>query len=133
MPNDCVNHVTLYAGPSTIKHLVEAGPALADLIVGDVGDLRLYDYKVRQVGKEAMIFTITSAWVPANPLFEALIQQLDITFLKNEWYIEDGMAGVWIGESRGIDGLVPKISALEWDEGCLEEKVHRFRNSADSQ
>lgn len=135
MPNDCYNHVTIYADASTIKHLVEAGPALEDLLVEGAasGDLRLYDYKVNQVGAEAVIFTITSAWVPANPLFEALIQQLDICFLKNEWVIEDGMAGVWIGESRGIENLAPKISALEWHEGPIEEKAHRFRKSADSQ
>lgn len=130
MPNDCVNHVTLYAGPRTIKRLVEAGPAIADLVMSDCGDLRLYEYKVQQIGKEAIIFTVTSAWRPANALFHAMVLELDITFLKNEWYVEDGMAGVWIGESKGIDSLLPKISLLEWDEGCLEEKVHRFRTGS---
>jgi hypothetical protein len=132
MPNDCYNHVTLYADASTIKHLVEAGPALANLLVGEFSDLRLYDYKLNQVGTEAMSFTITSAWVPANPLFDALINQFELTFLKNEWYIEDGAAGIWIGVLHS-NSPVPKISALEWDEGPIEEKAHRFRKSADSQ
>lgn len=129
MPNDCVNHITLYAGPSTINHIVEAGPALGTLVMEDFGDLRLYDYKILQVGKEAIVFSVTSAWVPANALWHAMILELDISFLKNEWYIEDGKAGVWIGESNGIDSLVPKISSLEWPEGSLEEKAHRFRTT----
>ena len=86
MPNDCSNHVTLYAEPDVIDTLNKAGLYLPDLIQETKlsHDLRVYDYSLRKAGRTAIRFTITSAWGPANDLFEALLNEYPISFLKNE-------------------------------------------------
>jgi hypothetical protein len=58
-------------------------------------------------------------------MFQALLDVFPtITFLKNDWTVEDGMAGIWVAE---VNGSSRTVQSMHWDEGCLEERVHRFR------
>lgn len=129
MPNDCRNTITIYASAATIKALKDAGIKLAELIKHHElpEDLRLYDYNLHTAGKEAMIFSVQSAWVPPLPLLEAIAVELSTVFIKNEWYVEDGSAGVWIAEPAKAAGAPPIFRSMEWDEGCIEAKFDMFR------
>lgn len=127
MPNDCVNHVTVYADTATINLLKAAGPRIPDRIRAKKlpETLQVYDYKFHQAGQGAIRFSITSAWRPALDLLDGLIAEYPtITFIKNEWYIEDGGAGVWVADRK--EGQEPVICQVSWDEGCMEEIHHRF-------
>ncbi len=121
--------MTIYADPPTIRLLVEAGLKLPELVkkypLPD--DLRVYEYTLKTAGAEAMIFSITSAWVPIHALLNALMNEYMIWFIKNEWYAEDGAAGVWIAEPAKPAGAPPIVRSLTWDEGCLEAKHDLFR------
>jgi hypothetical protein len=132
MPNDCRNGVTIYATPPTIELLKEVGLKLPTLLKEHTlpEDLRMYEYTLHEAGTEAMIFTVESAWAPLHPLFEALMKEYPISFIKNSWYVEDGTAGVWIAEAPKTPGAPPEIKSLEWEEGCVEAKMDMFRKSA---
>jgi hypothetical protein len=132
MPNDCRNGVTIYATAPTINLLKEVGLKLPTLIKEHTlpEDLRMYEYDLHTAGKEAMIFTVNSAWAPLHPLFEALMKEYPISFIKNSWYVEDGAAGVWIAEPAKPAGAPPIIRSLEWDEGCVEAKHDMFSGTS---
>lgn len=130
MPNDCRNTVTIYADPATIRAFAEAGPKLPELVKEHAlpETLHIYDYELKIAGTEAMIFTVGSAWRPAIPLFKALMEEYPIFFFKVEWYVEDGVAGIWIAEPAKAPNAPPIIKCLEWDEGCLEAKHELFQS-----
>ena len=123
MPNDCTNRVTIYADEVTIAFIKEAEHRLEALIHGvTIDEVRVYNYSLLSAGKEAILFKITSAWDPINDFLNVLRQEYPVLFIKNEWYVEDGIAGVWV-----FDRNEPIPKTLTWDEGCLEEKAHFFR------
>ncbi len=131
MPNDCRNSVTIYATAPTIQLLKETGIKLLELVKGNpkLDDIRLYEYTLHEAGKEAMIFTVLSAWAPPHALFEAIMNEYPIWFIKNSWYVEDGAAGVWIADPAKPAGAPAIIKSLEWDEGCLEAKADMFQKN----
>lgn len=136
MPNDCVNHITIYADTPTIERIVAAEGRLPSLVPPPTdsspeaaavayGTDRFYFYESKGSGPGATLFKIYTAWAPPHNLLETLLkQEKGIEFIKCEWDVEDGGAGVWIGE-RKADGTT-RIRGLEWDEGCLEERAQRF-------
>lgn len=138
MPNDCWNHVTLYAPADIISRLVDAKERFVELVAAPptgteattwFGSDRFYSYGLDQVGKEAIQFRFISAWSPPVGLFERLLRELPAEFLKVTWSVEDGAAGIWVGE-RTLEGAANGgylIQSIHWDEGCLEEKAHRWR------
>ncbi len=137
MPNDCENFVIVYADEQTIQAIAEIGLRLPDLIKAHPlpEHLRMYDYALKDVGAGAIAFRITSAWGPLDDLFHLLVLEYpSIVFMKNEWCVEDGAAGVWVAERYGEGGeTLLRVQSMHWDEGCLEEKAHRFRKAAVTQ
>lgn len=136
MPNDCINHITIYADTPTIERIVAAEGRLPSLVppiahqsseaaAVAYGTDRFYIYKLSAAGPGAVLFKIYTAWAPPNNLLETLLKtEKGIEFIKCQWDVEDGGAGVWIGE-RGADGAT-NIRGLEWVEGCYEERAERF-------
>jgi len=128
MPNDCDNHVMLYADKATIQAIADSAGRLFDLVKATElpEGTRVYNFRLHAAGQGAIRFSIDSAWAPPDDLFAALVDEYPIVFMKNEWYVEDGPAGVWVAtKEEGAEQ--PVIQTLGWDEGCIEEKVHRFR------
>lgn len=139
MPNDCWNHVTIYAPTETIRRLLDASGRFVELVPRPTGDAvshygsdRFYGYGLDQVGQEAIQFRFATAWTPPIGLYEMLLRSLKLAFMKVTWSVEDGVAGIWVGE-RTLEGAADGgylIQSMHWDEGCLEEKVHRWRERA---
>jgi hypothetical protein len=134
MPNDCWNHVTVYAPTDFIQTLVSIKQRFFDLVAQPpaaipehehFGSDRFYGYQVDQVGQEALQFRFVSAWKPPLRFFGLLLKEHPIHFLKVTWTVEDGSAGVMVGQ-RNKDGT-HTMNSMTWDEGCLEEKAHRWR------
>jgi hypothetical protein len=137
MPNICWNKVTITANTSTITTLTDANLSFETLYPRPV-DVDWYEwntkhygtkwdrgnYKVLQHGKEGLLATFETAWVPPLPFFEKLIEFYSDVWVKLEWTTEDGLAGVWVAYTK--QGT-PVIKTLEWEEMCLEEGSHRFR------
>ncbi len=136
MPNDCVNRVTIYADEATTAKLSDLGFRFPDLVPEPAepihetwGSDRFYDYILHEAGQGAIAFTFTSAWAPPNKLFDLLLRaEPGITFIKNDWSVEDGIAGIWIG-SRFAGEQGCSTESMQWDEGCIEERAHRFRKA----
>jgi hypothetical protein len=139
MPNDCWNHVTIYAPTDTIRRLVNAKERFVELVSGPptgvpdheyYGSDRFYDWAIDEEGQEALQFRFTSAWAPPIGLFQRMLKELGLDFMKVTWSVEDGIAGVWVGERTtkegADDGFI--MQSMHWDEGCIEEKEHRWRN-----
>jgi hypothetical protein len=134
MPNDCVNRVTIYADEETTAKLVALGSRFADMLPEPAdpihetwGSDRFHEYSVYDYGKTAIAFRFMSAWAPPLGFFDELLRTYkNISFVKVDWNVEDGMAGVWVGSRiEGEDGY--GTEKMQWDEGCIEEHAHRFR------
>ncbi len=138
MPNDCVNRITIYADAATIQRITAVGHKVLELVpplpedtpdarVAAYGTDRFYDYKQVHVGPEGAMLRITTPWAPPLKFLHILAEtEKGVVFMKSEWDVEDGDAGVWVAERRGgADGLY--VQSMNWDEGCLEERAHRFR------
>lgn len=135
MPNDCVNFVTIYAPAETIEQIADMNGRLIELVPPPPeeevlhkywGSDRFYDYVLDERGLEAIQFSITTAWGPPLGLFRMLLDLHPVDFIKVSWHVEDGAAGIWIGRHDN-DGGKPVVKSLDWDEGCIEERAHRFR------
>lgn len=140
MPNDCVNTITIYADTATIERILDVNGQLPELVppiaeqsseaaAVAYGTDRFYLYRLKAAGPGATLFTLYTAWGPPNKLLETLLKtEKGVEFIKCVWDVEDGGAGVWIGE-RGANGAC-EIRSLEWVEGCLEERAERFGSPA---
>lgn len=125
MPNDCWNNILIYAPKDVIQEFLDAKEALADLLDDPTEAIVLYNWKLECAGEEAIQFCITSAWGPPLTLLEFIVRAKPIDFMKVSWYVEDGAAGIWTANKNTDSGYT--IQKMTWDEGCLEEKAHRFR------
>jgi hypothetical protein len=76
-------------------------------------------------GLEAVRFKLWSPWKPDFDWFEALLVKYPSCWIKNEWIVEDGEAGTWIGTARNGQKM---IRQLMWDDMSIEESAYRFRN-----
>lgn len=143
MPNDCWNHVTIYGPPETIKRIAEAKMRIVELVtqppsdtnadaVNHFGSDRFYEWGLDQLGQEAIQFHFVSAWSPPIAFFDRLLREFSLDFMKVTWSVEDGAAGTWVAE-RSLDGAADGgylVQSMHWDDGCLEEKAHRWREAS---
>jgi len=79
---------------------------------------------IKARGVEGVMLKLWSRWQPDFEWLDRLIVQYPSSWIKNEWSEEGGNAGVWIGTMRSGTKVVQR---LEWDDMCLEENAHRFR------
>jgi hypothetical protein len=134
MPNDCVNRITIYADAATIEKIKAVDYKVIDLVpaldpsanaVDTWGTDRFYYYELIAAGPEAIAFSICTAWAPPIGFLTQLVNaNPEITFLKSDWHLEDGPAGIFVAE-RGPE-MPLSIQSMTWDEGCLEERAQRF-------
>ena len=114
MPNECINRVTITSSSesdiSTIFDTILPG---------------LRYLKMNQHGKLGIRVEFTTAWKPDYLWLQTLLSAYPSCWIKNEWIVEDGKAGVWIGYNRGTQ----RISSMEWDDLSLEAAHYFFESS----
>ena len=85
------------------------------------------DYEVLHKGKLGVQVTFTTAWGPPVELFKYLAETYHDLWLRCDWSEEGGLAGVyvvfWNDKEKKLE-----ITDTAWDDWCLEEWAHRFRN-----
>ena len=105
MGNDVRNTLTIRA--STITDLVA--------ILG-----KFSNYKVSSMGTRGAVIVFHTNWTPEINKLEEIISEFPTAWVKNEWLVEDGEAGVWVGQ-HGM------TKSLTWDDISLEEWVYGFQ------
>jgi hypothetical protein len=114
MPNDCWNSLTITANKSELDMLM----------ITEFKDVPDWALEILTRGPEGVMLRLWSRWEPNFKLLETFLQKYPSCWIKNLWKVEDGSAGVWIGSARS--GTV-EIQQLMWEDMCLEEMSHRFR------
>ena len=114
MPNDCWNYIMLTANAD------ELSAFLREEI--EIPEKR---HTIERRGVEAVRFSLWSAWKPDFDWLESLLTKYPSCWIKNEWIVEDGEAGTWIGTARTGEKV---ISRMVWDDMSVEEAVYRFRD-----
>lgn len=109
MPNDCWNHITLKGTNDQIRRI----------LAEDLQGVPEWALRIRQVGREALIFHLWSPNAPAEEFLTNLFNKHEGIWLKNEWNEEGGWAGVTVGTKDSLERLT-------WNEGCMEEWAHRL-------
>ena len=118
MPNDCWNYVMLTADEKELTAFLR----------DEFRDIPKEKMIIKLRGLEAVRFKLWSPWKPDFDWFEALLVKYPSCWIKNEWIVEDGEAGTWIGTARNGQKT---IRQLMWDDMSIEESAYRFRNVKD--
>ena len=111
MPNDCWNSMTVTGTREDIDRF----------FVEEFKDVPEWALKVHVRGVEGLIFRLWSRWSPDFKWLEGLLEKYPSLWVKNSWKEEGGLAGVWVGSKAN------EIQRLEWQDMCIEEESHRFR------
>jgi len=114
MPNDCWNNLTITGVREEIDRFV------ANEFIGAPA----WAYTIQHRGVEGIQFRLWSSSFPDYVWLEGLLVRYNTLWIKNVWQEEGGRAGIWVG------GVEKGIRHFEWEDLCLEEKAHRFRQSA---
>jgi hypothetical protein len=122
MPNDCWNHITI-----TCDCIKELDNLVNNELKHKEGDELVYNETVTMIqkGSRGIIFDIITNWQPDIIWLENLLHKYPMCWVKNEWYEEGGLAGVWIG-SKKEDKLY--IKELQWEDITIEGKMTLFDN-----
>ena len=111
MPNECVNHVTITSSSET---------DITTIITKEFDSIP--GFHIDQIGKRGIRVQFSTAWKPDFPWLQALLNVYPSCWIKNEWIVEDGKAGVWIGYHK--DGK--HITSMEWEDISIEAEHYLF-------
>jgi hypothetical protein len=123
MPNECWNNFTI----TSIGNPEELNTLIDNEFKHKVNDKYEYNANVSTVkkGKCGVYITITSDWQPNFEWLEGLPTKYTSCWIKNEWYEEGGLAGVWIGF---MEGDQKNVSYLDWIDLSIEAKQYLFED-----
>lgn len=112
MPNDCWNHITI-----TCKIVDDLTSLVTHNMTDESGE---YHKNITILKKcpQGIRFDQITAWEPDYKWLENIVNNYPC-WIKNEWYEEGGIAGVWIGSKSGIQ-------SMEWEDLCIEEQYEIF-------
>ena len=111
MPNDCWNRMTV----TGTKDVIDL------FFVEEFKGVPEWAHEIFVKGVEGLQFKLWSRWQPDFEWLEGLLIKYPGIWVKNLWYEEGGLAGVWIGSAE------KGIKRLDWEDVCIEENAHRFR------
>ena len=111
MANDCWNEITIitYDDLQGINNIFDK-------------TLRGVNVKVKTRWQNGMELSVRTDCIPNFNWLESLIDSYPAWWLKNEWWEEGGMAGVWVGYHKHNKKIIKK---LEWDDICIEDIISR--------
>ena len=113
MPNECVNRITITS--STESDITT---------VIDTYLPTMHDMRITQRGKLGVRAEFITAWKPDYLWLQELLAACPSCWIKDEWIVEDGKAGVWVGYHKETQ----RITSMEWDDLSLEAEHYIFNN-----
>ena len=113
MPNECINRLTI-----TAKTRQDLDSIIATIAAN-------YAIHVIQRGPYGIRLQLSSAWKPDYLWLQSLIDAFPSCWIKNEWLVEDGKAGVWIGYTNHG---TRRFSSTEWEDLSLEAENYFFND-----
>jgi len=112
MPNECVNRITITSSSSSdIDSIFNTNLST------------VHELHINQRGKLGIRAEFITAWKPDYLWLQTLLSAYPSCWIKNEWIVEDGKAGVWIAYNKGTQ----HITSMEWDDLSLEANHYLFR------
>jgi len=124
MPNDCWNTITIVCKDRPVPD------ELNELIINElqhrVNDLYVYNDNIELIKKGNLGIMFESSSSAQNPDYtwlEMLLTKYPNFWIKNEWYEEGGMAGVWVGFVKDNETIIRNFS---WEDICIEGKHFLF-------
>jgi hypothetical protein len=125
MPNDCTNIITIICkNKDTLNAFIETELEVIRLHNDEHNEF----IKILKKGNFGVVFKL---WSPWNPDYDWLKNTLSLHpefWIKNEWREEAGMAGVWVGFTRGNDE--PVIESFIWKDLSIEEEYYFLNDNS---
>lgn len=115
MPNDCTNYLTIRFKTENDLHNFAS-----DYTENYPG----WNKKIISKGTKGIITTNETAWKPDFEWLKKILEEYDDCFVKDEWFEEGGLAGVWVGQYTS--GGVRVIDEMKWLDLSIEEKAFLF-------
>lgn len=117
MPNDCNNILTIVTYSASNDGIEE----LSKLIKNEINIIPNVEIMVN--GEKGIKCHFITAWTPDFKWLEMIHEKYQLCWIKNEWKVEDGMTGVWIGRFEYSD---KKITRMEWCDLSIEDEYYLF-------
>ena len=123
MPNECINRITI-----TSKTRLDLDSITATIAAN-------YAIHVIQRGPYGIRLQVDTNWKPDYLWLQSLIDAFPSCWIKDEWIVEDGKAGVWIGYTSHWEspdgtrtplGSTKRFSSTEWEDLSLEAENYFF-------
>lgn len=108
MPNDCNNYLTI-----TSTHETDIENILEEI------NSEIPNVVVKQKTKLGVKLYYTTAWVPNIDFIKQLIDKYPLLWLKNDWIVEDGTAGILIGNKD-------EFKSFDWFDLSIEAEYFHF-------
>ncbi len=124
MPNDCWNEMTIVCLNEDVTG------ELKKLIMNELqykkDDKYIYNntININKKGRRGIHFNLLLPWSPDFEWLENLLNKYPNCWIKNEWNIECGLKGVWLGFIDTNKKVV--IKNMSWDDLSLEDKAYLF-------
>ena len=118
--NSCTNVLTI---------ICEDKPNVIDSIINDefsTDSLPVKSYIVKIVGKYGFVVEMNTNWRPDTEWLNYLVKKYPLIWIKNEWYEESGMAGIYV--NGYLDGSVVEPIDICWKELSKECKANILIN-----
>jgi hypothetical protein len=126
MGNDCWNKLTITCEKSA-EELNELVANEIQYKKNDEYNESVHNEHVRIIkrGNRGICVDMYTKWRPNFKWLSGLLDKYPNCWVKNEWYEEGGMAGVWVG-FIGEDNE-KQIKEMHWRDLCIEEQVYFFK------
>lgn len=123
MPNDCYNKITIVCKDKPVPD--ELNTLIITELQHKENGIYVYNNTIELIKKGSLgiIFELWSAWNPDYEWLATLLNKYPHFWIKNEWYEEGGMAGVWVGFVKDNE---PIIKNFTWEDICIEGKHFLF-------
>lgn len=108
MSNECVNHILMKSDDPQVITTIQS------LVIS-----RAVIYKC---GKNVIRFDYSTKHLPDYDWLLNIVKTYSC-WVKNEWRVKDGKAGIWIGSKQSEE---IQVKHMEWDDVSIEEELDRF-------
>jgi hypothetical protein len=123
MPNDCWNKITIIANQDELITLMHN-----ELMYTNIKNKLIFHHHITLIeqGERGIKIKCWSAWKPNFEWLSKMIHSYKSCWIKNEWYEESGLGGIWIGQNT-LHG--PSITNYSWSELSIDEEYYYFKSS----